>query len=253
MKKLFGLARHWFWIAPLVIGLAFIGGGIYMVTEGQAAHDDVQDSITQEGIIVAEDAAEFAGEPVDSADKAQAQSDIILQHTLTSTGGYLYAEMGRFSMPEGNYMLPNGTYMTEDGSTTTDVSQAATDDEGAPINVTTDEALAAKNANDQPIRAWTNSAELAAEDSTGAPVANPLRTTAQNSAFLRTSLGVAVMGFRVSDLVMGLGAFMIVMGATLILFLAPAVYYAAEVANEREVVRKEGESTSTAGETQPQV
>jgi len=43
----------------------------------------------------------------------------------------------------------------------------------------------------------------------------------------------------VSDLVIGMGFFMVAVGATFILFLAPAVYYAAEVANKR--VREEGE------------
>ena len=75
-------------------------------------------------------------------------------------------------------------------------------------------------------------------DANGSPVANPLRTTAQTSAFLRTSLGVAVMGFKISDLVVGLGAFMIVMGVMNILFLSPAVYYAAEVANKMDAKEK---------------
>ncbi len=248
--KVLSLARHWFWIAPLVIGFAFIGSGIYMISEGRSAHDDVQNSITQEDITVSADAPAFGGETVDSADKADAQAEAILEHTLAATGGYLYADMGQYLLPEGTYMLPNGTYMTEDGTTTQDVALAATDDAGNPINVTTDETLAAKNASDQPVRAWTSDKTLAATDASGTPVSNTLRTTAQTSAFLRTSLGVAVMGFKVSDLVVGLGAFMIVMGATIVLFLAPVVYYAAEVANERTAAKASEETTS--GEAAPQ-
>jgi hypothetical protein len=60
-----------------------------------------------------------------------------------------------------------------------------------------------------------------------------VRNTAKDSAFLRTSLGVAVMGFKISDLVVGMGFFMAAVGVTFVLFLAPAVYYAAEVANKR--------------------
>jgi hypothetical protein len=236
--RILNLARHWVWLAPLVLGFVFVAGGGYMVLEGRAAHDDVRDSVAQENITVSEDAPAFGGEKVDSASKADAQSDAILGHTLASTGGYLYAEMGRFLLPEGNYILPNGTYMTPDGGTTQDVNLAATDGDGNPINVTTDEALAAKNASDQPVRAWTSDATLAATDANGKPLENPLRTTAQNSAFLRTSLGVAVMGFKVSDLVVGVGAFMIVIGATFVVFLAPAVYWAAEVANERTTATK---------------
>jgi hypothetical protein len=237
VTKTLKLARHWFWLAPLVLGVVFIGSGIYMVSEGRAAHDDVRDTVIRENITVSEDAPSNAGKLIDSADEAQAQSDAILAHTLAGSGGYLYADQGRFLLPEGNFVLPKGTFMTEDGGTTTDVDLAALDDAGNPIYITTDESLAARNANDQPVRGWTNNAELAAKDANDSPVANPGRTTALTSAQLRTSLGVAVMGFKVSDLVSGLGLFMIVIGATHILFLAPAVYWAAELANEREGVK----------------
>jgi hypothetical protein len=163
---------------------------------------------------------------------------MILKHTLASTGGYLYAQIGRFLLPEGNYVLPAGTYATADGGTTQDVALAAKDDNGNAIIVTTDEAQAATNANDQPIRAWTSDSKLAATDANGKPVDNTLRNTAKDSAFLPTSLGVAVMGFNVSDLVVGMGFFMAAVGVTFVLFLAPAVYYAAEVAN-KEVASKE--------------
>jgi hypothetical protein len=246
------LARHWFWLAPLVLGIVFVGSGIYMVSEGRAAHDDVRDTILQEEITVSEDAPAFGGEVIDSPDKAQAQSDAILEHTLKDSGGYLYAQQGRHLMPEGNFMLPNGTYMAASGDgVTTDVSAALTDDDGNPVNFTTDESLAAINRAGNPVRAWTNNAELAAKDANGNPIANPLRTSALTSANLRTGLGVAVMGFKVSDLVSGLGLFMIVIGATHILFLAPATYYAAELANERAGL-KEKKEAAPAGVTQPQ-
>jgi len=251
--RILSLARHWFWIAPILIGTAFIVGGAYMAVEGRNAHDSVRDSVVQEDITVSEDAPAFGGETVDSAAKADAQSDAILEHTLAATGGYLYADIGRFLLPEGNYILPKGTYMTADGGTTQDVTLAATDGAGHAIIVTNDETLAAKNASDQPIRAWTSDSKLAATDANGKPVENSVRNTAKDSAFLRTSLGVAVMGFKVSDLVTGLGAFMIVMGVTLILFLAPAVYWAAEVANEREAARKqETEAGPVSGQPAPQ-
>jgi hypothetical protein len=245
MTKYFKLLRHWVWIAPIALGVAFMAGGIYMVLEGRSAHDDVRDSVVREGIIVSDDAPAFGGQQVDSPEEADAQADAILQHTLTSTGGYLYAQMGQFSLPEGNYMLPFGTYMTPDGDTTQDVSLAATDDSGKPINVTTDEALAAKNASDEPVRAWTSDKTLAATDANGAPVPNALRTTAQNSAFLRTSLGVATMGFKVADLVMGLGLFLAVLGAMTVFIVSPVTYWATVVADEHERSRK----TKSAEET----
>jgi hypothetical protein len=222
---------------PVIVGIAFVIGGAYMALEGRNAHDDVRDSIIREDITVSEDAPAFGGETVDSADKADAQADAILEHTLTATGGYLYAQMGQYLLPEGNYMLPNGTYMTPDGSTTQDSASAATDADGNPINTTTDEALAAKNSSDQPIRAWTSDRDLAATDAEGSPVPNSLRNTAQTSAFLRTSLGVAVMGFRVSDLVVGLGAFLVFMGLMNVIIIAPVTYWAIVVADEHEKTR----------------
>jgi hypothetical protein len=231
------MARHWVWVMPIIVGIAFVAGGAYMVLEGRNAHNDVRDNIAREDITVSEDAPAFGGEKVDSAAKADAQADAILEHTLAATGGYLYAELGSYLLPEGSYILPNGTYMTPDGGTTQDVALAAKDDEGNPINTTSDEALAAKNSNDQPIRAWTKDKTLAATDASGNPVSNPLRTTAQTSAFLRTSLGVAVMGFKVSDLVVGLGVFLAFMGLMNVIIIAPVTYWGIVVADEHEKSR----------------
>ena len=75
----------------------------------------------------------------------------------------------------------------------------------------------------------------------GNPVPNPARNTAFQGAALRTSLNLAVMGFKVSDLVIGVGVFMMVMGGTFVLVISPAVYYSAEVANHYEELMKKEE------------
>jgi hypothetical protein len=240
------LARHWVWLMPVVVGIAFAAGGTYMILEGRNAHDDVRDNIVREEIVVSADAAEFAGEKVDSAAKADAEADVILEHTLAATGGYLYAQMGQFYLPEGTYMLPEGTYATADGGTTPDVALAAKDDKGNPIVTTTDVSQAAKNAQDQPIRGWTSDRALAAKDANGQPVPNATRTTAQTSAFLRTSLGVAVMGFKVSDLVVAMGAFMVFIGLMNVFIMSPVTYWATVVAAEHEKGDAEGKSTKVA-------
>lgn len=251
LTKAASLLRHWVWIAPIVLGVAFIAGGGYMVIEGRNAHDEVRDNIVREDITVSEDAPEFGGQQIDSADEAQAQSDAILGHTLADTGGYLYAQIGRFQMPEGNYMLPKGTYIAEAGGTTTDVSLAALDDDGKPVITTTDETLAAKNRQDKPVAAWTSNAELAAKDANGAPIQNAVRNTAKDSAFLRTSLGVAVMGFKLSDLVVGLGAFLIFMGLMNVFIISPVTYWATVVASEHERDRQTAAAKETAPGRQP--
>lgn len=162
----FKLARHYIWLAPVVLGIVFIAAGIYMVTEGQSAKAEVRDAVVAENIIVADDALpeELRGLQVTNAATATAQSDVIWHHLMDSTGGETYATLDR-------------------------------------------------------------------ED--------PLRDTALRAANLRTSLNLAVMGFKVSELVIGIGAFMIVMGGTFVVFIGPAVYYSAEVANHYDQLMKE--------------
>jgi hypothetical protein len=58
------------------------------------AHNDVRDTLAEERIITAEDAAIPLAE-VDSAAEAKAQADIIHEHALAATGGKTYAELDR--------------------------------------------------------------------------------------------------------------------------------------------------------------
>jgi hypothetical protein len=191
--KLFSLLRHWFWVAPLVLGIAFIGGGLYMVSEGREAKDEVRDAVVRENIVTSEDAT-IPNVPVTNAATAKAQAEVIEAHVLEATGGDTYATVDR--------------YVSADGlGTTSDREQALIVD--------------------------------------GNPVPNPARNTAFQGAALRTSLNLAVMGFKISDLVMGMGFFMVAIGGTFVLFLAPAVYYAAELANQRSREEGRGEVAPT--------
>lgn len=179
--KVFNIARHWFWVAPLVLGLVFIAGGLYMVSEGRHAKDEVRDAVVRENIMTSEDAS-IPNVQVTNAATAKAQAEAIEAHVLKTTGGETYATVDR--------------YVAADGvGTTSDKEQALIVD--------------------------------------GNPVPNPARNTAFQGAALRTSLNLAVMGFKISDLVIAMGFFMVAIGGTFVLFLAPAVYYAAELANQR--------------------
>ena len=72
------------------------------------------------------------------------------------------------------------------------------------------------------------------------PIEHRLQAVGWPGRRVGRSLGVAVMGFKVSDLVMGVGAFMIAIGAIFILVLAPAVYYSAELANNySEIIKRQ--------------
>ena len=191
--KVFNIARHWFWVAPLVLGVAFIAGGLYMVSEGREAKDEVRDAIVRENIVTSEDSA-IPNVQVTNAATAKAEAEIIEAHVLKATGGDTYATVDR--------------YLAADGvGTTSDKEQALIVD--------------------------------------GNPVPNPARNTAFQGAALRTSLNLAVMGFKVSDLVIGMGFFMVAIGGTFVLFLAPAVYYAADLANQRTREKGRGEVAAT--------
>ena len=172
---------------------------------------------------------------------------------MKATGGRLYAQLGQYLLPTGTYFLPYGTYIAASGNgTTTDTALAAKDSTGNPIATTGDKTLAALDASGNPVPAATSDKTLAAKDANGNPIANPLRTTALTSAELRTSLGVAVMGFKVSDLVFGLGAFLIFMGLMNVLIMAPVTYWATVVADEHErnrVKATSGTATGPAGQT----
>ncbi len=165
------LVRHWIWIAPLALGIVFVAAGIYMISEGQGAKNEVRDAIVAENIITPEDAS-IPNVLVNSSATAKAEADIIEVHYLESTDGKTYAELDR-------------------------------DD--------------------------------------------PARETAFRAANLRTSLNLAVMGFEISDLVIGMGVFMVVIGASFVLFIAPAIYYTAEIANHyNELLKKEGQKVTGA-------
>jgi hypothetical protein len=77
---------------------------------------------------------------------------------------------------------------------------------------------------------------------------DPNRETYVTGVTLRTALNLAVMGFKVSDLVIGIGALVIVLGAINILLLAPVMYAVANKAAEpRRAPVREREMVPAAG------
>ena len=106
--------------------------GIVVVALGIWGFTFTRDHIERENIVfgsiedpaVAEHAEQWAGEPVDTGRKALAQAEIMREHTLSSTEGLTYAEMGRYQSAE-NPGDPRGT---------NDEAEAAKDDSGQPIS-----------------------------------------------------------------------------------------------------------------------
>jgi hypothetical protein len=106
--------------------------GIVVIVLGIWGFNFTRDHIERENITfgpiedpaVAEHAPDWAGEPVDSGRKALAMAEIMREHTLSSTGGLTYAEMGRYQSAD-DPSDPRGT---------NDAEAAAQDENGEPIS-----------------------------------------------------------------------------------------------------------------------
>jgi hypothetical protein len=119
---------EWGGLAAGITLIAFGIGALYMGIDGR---NTVRDSIKQEQIsfgdatdpAVAEHAKQWAGEQVTTGDQARAFALVMREHTLSSTDGLTYAQMGRYQSA-ANPQDPKGT---------SDEAAAAKDEAGAPI------------------------------------------------------------------------------------------------------------------------
>jgi hypothetical protein len=119
---------EWGGLAAGIVLIAFGIGALYMGIDGR---NTVRDSIKQEQIVfgdatdpaVAEHAEQWAGEQVATGDQARAFALVMREHTLESSGGLTYAQMGRFQSAEN----------PDDPAGTSDEEAAAKDENGSPI------------------------------------------------------------------------------------------------------------------------
>ncbi len=105
-------------IALVIVGLVFLGAGIYTMVRGFDAKDQVRAELVAQNITTTEDAA-IPNARVDDAATSDAMADIIGVHALEATGGRTYAELGRFHAAEGG--------------DTNDETAAHKDSEGNPV------------------------------------------------------------------------------------------------------------------------
>ena len=111
MKKLFP-------IILILIGIGFVGGGIYTTLQGLDARDQVRATLVAQNITTPEDAS-IPNARVDDAETAHSMAEIIGVHALEATDGQTYAEMGRF--------------LAADGGETSDEEAALKDEAGNPV------------------------------------------------------------------------------------------------------------------------
>lgn len=105
-------------IALVIVGVAFLVGGVYTAVRGVDARGQVREELLAQNITTTEDAA-IPNARVDDAATADAMADIIGVHALEATGGRTYAELGRF--------------LAADGGDTSDEAAALKDSEGTPV------------------------------------------------------------------------------------------------------------------------
>jgi hypothetical protein len=119
-------------IGGYISGGVLILFGIIVVALGIWAFMFTRDSIQEEGIVfgpasdpaVAEHAEEWAEEPVETGRQALAFAEVMREHTLASTNGLTYAQMGRYQSADD----------PSDPAGTNDEAEAAKDESGQPIS-----------------------------------------------------------------------------------------------------------------------
>jgi len=172
----------------LLAGVVLIAFGIAAIYMGIDGRTTVRDSIKQEQIFfgetqdpaVAKYAEDWAGEQVLTGDQARAFAQIMRVHTLESTGGLAYAEMGRFQ----------SAAKPDDPKGTSDEAAAAKDEAGQPV------ANGARNI-------WVTETAL---------------TTALNASYMAERLSVFGLVVGVALLLTGIGLFilaLVVLGGAL--------------------------------------
>ena len=110
-----GTIREWLRIGGYISGGVLIALGIAVIVLGVWGFTSPVTTSSAKGspsgrskIRRSPSTPDWAGEPVDTGRKALAQAEIMREHTLSSTGGLTYAEMGRYQSA-GNPSDPKGT------------------------------------------------------------------------------------------------------------------------------------------------
>jgi hypothetical protein len=119
-------------IGGFIAGGVLILFGIVAIFLGVSGFTTTRDAIKDEGITfgsaddpaVAKYADKWAGEQVKTGDQARAFAKIMREHTLESTNGLTYAQMGRFQ----------SAAKPDDPAGTSDEEAAAKDESGQPVS-----------------------------------------------------------------------------------------------------------------------
>jgi hypothetical protein len=99
--------KKWFAYGGVAASVILVAFGIGAIVIGATGLNTVRDEIAAQKITATDDAAELTngrlqpGQEIKTGAEARAFADIMEHHTLKSTEGKRYAEMGRFLTPKG--------------------------------------------------------------------------------------------------------------------------------------------------------
>ena len=99
--------KKWFAYGGMAASVILVAFGIGAIVIGVNGYNTVRDEISAQNITATDDAAELTngrltpGQAIKTGAQARAFADIMEHHTLESTEGKRYAEMGRFLTPSG--------------------------------------------------------------------------------------------------------------------------------------------------------
>jgi hypothetical protein len=119
-------------VGGYVSGGVLVAFGIIVIALGIWGIHYTRDHLKQEGIVfgpasdpaVAEHAEQWSGEPVETGKQALAFANVMREHTLSSTDGLTYAQMGQYQSATN----------PDDKAGTNDPEAAAKDANGQPIS-----------------------------------------------------------------------------------------------------------------------
>jgi hypothetical protein len=164
--------KKWFAYGGIAASVLLIATGAGAIVIGALGVNEVRDTLARENIVGTPDSS-IPGKKVDTGSEAKAFANVMRKHTLEATEGLTYAEMGRF--------------LDENGKQTSDEALAAKDENGQPVP---------NRARDM----WVTETAL---------------TTALNTAFFAERVGVFSIAIGVALVLTGIGFLVLTLGGAL--------------------------------------
>ena len=170
-KKVFH-TRKPFVLGGILASIVLVAFGLASLVIGIQGRQEVSDTLARENIVGTVDST-IPGQVVASGSQAKAMADVMRKHTLESSGGLTYSEMGQYATPDG---AAKGT---------SDITLALKDANGKPVS--------------NPVRnLWVTETAL---------------TTALNTSYFASQVGLFAIVMGIALMLTGVGFGVLTIGA----------------------------------------